>query len=273
MLLHQTLKLLCDRNAIFDCRRSPFVRMTINFFSISTNNRRRNVDVINISDKSEKDYYQIFLRAIKSPPSRYKTFSERVEYATKLNNIKATKFNEELLNGLGANLAAAHIFLARGCKIKFKHDADWRVEYQKNNQILLPTTRNTSLILSAIDASDKNFYYECVKYFEYLPSLEWLSLRNNAVLDDWSLDKLAAHLQSLKYLDISECPRISERGLESFYLLQNLETLKITNYDNNPTLEVACVMLESAIPKLKCFIYEAVHSREEQENKQWPFSL
>jgi len=60
--------------------------------------------------------------------------------------------------------------------------------------------------------------------------LEELHLAGNYKLDDWCCDKLARifrNSSTLQYLDISNTPRITHRGIEALYKIKSLKTLII----------------------------------------------
>ena len=53
-----------------------------------------------------------------------------------------------------------------------------------------------------------------------MPALRYLNMSNCRHLDDFALDRLMAVQNSLEYLDLSGCIRLSERGIASLHRLK-----------------------------------------------------
>lgn len=168
--------------------------------------------------------------------------------------IEFYKYNQryipERVKALGSDIAIAHYIVYRGGAIKFRgHDEiiQWtnkEEEYFAN----LPTTYDPNYFVEVIDASNLMLYYPAMENFKHLYKLKRLSLRNNLVLDNWSLDYIGYAIPNLEYLDISNCPEVTAEGICGLQKLRHLKELVI----NSPDVEVqmACFALEDTIPGL-----------------------
>lgn len=164
------------------------------------------------------------------------------------------RFRPERHKVLGADLAAAHFIVFRGGRVRFKGKTFWTKEDEKGS-CDLPTVYDHRYILEAVDASNVDLYYEGLSNLCGLNKLKWLSLKNCKNIDDWGLDKISAEFPELEYLDISDCEKITERGLESLYRMVNLKTLIVTNHYKTVAFELTCFMLEDCMPNLTCKLY------------------
>ena len=70
------------------------------------------------------------------------------------------------------------------------------------------------------DMSGTRFIYEHVEHFASLEQLRFLRARDCEHVDDACVAKLAMLLPQLEYLDLSRCPRITERGLAALHSLK-----------------------------------------------------
>lgn len=168
--------------------------------------------------------------------------------------IDQQKYIPERLEILGSDLGAAHFLLYRGGKVKFRSETEWR---EGEATIMdLPNVFDARYILSAIDCSGLELYYEGMLNFENLTRVKWASFKGNPVLNEWCLDRIVGQMPCLEYLDVSECPKLDERGLEALYKLFRLKTLIVTNHHKSPALELTCMMLEDCNPNLECQVLQ-----------------
>ena len=164
------------------------------------------------------------------------------------------KFEPERLKILGADLAAAHFLIFRGGKVKFFGKTEWMMSDE--GYANLPKSFDARYILDGIDCSGMELYYEGFLNLENLTRVKWASFKNNPVFDEWCLDRIVGHMPRLEYLNVSDCPKLDERGLECLYKLFNLKTLIVTNHHKSAAFELTCLMLEDCNPNLKCEILE-----------------
>lgn len=89
-----------------------------------------------------------------------------------------------------------------------------------------------------------------------LNELEELNLSGNNKLDDWSCDKLARLFRNSKclyYLNLSNIPRITHRGVEALHKIKSLKALiiKDTNVSKYPFIELLILMFNDVNPECK----------------------
>jgi len=65
------------------------------------------------------------------------------------------------------------------------------------------------------------FYFTCVVV--NLQHLKYLSVAGCPNIDDWCLDRFVQFRDTLLVLDLSRCPRVTERGLASLHKLRSVE--------------------------------------------------
>jgi len=163
------------------------------------------------------------------------------------------RFIPERHNILGYDLATAHFVVYRGGRVKFAGTDKW---ISKPEDVVicedLPKKYVEGMFLEAIDASETNILYEGLVNFVNLSQLTWLSFSKCPHVDDWYVDRLSNLFKStLQYLDLSDCPRVTERSLSCMYRFDCLKTLKLDNVINSKEFEFACVALEDAMPNLR----------------------
>lgn len=135
----------------------------------------------------------------------------------------------------------------------------------KHKNYPLPNKYDPDYIVEAIDFSGVDLHYEGLFCFANLARIEWLSLKGNSLLDDWSIDKLSTMFTTLEYLDISECKLVSERGLEALYRMNTLKTLKVTNWHGSEAMEYTCLLLEDVNPNLTIEILPPPEKKKEEK--------
>lgn len=168
--------------------------------------------------------------------------------------IKDQSYNKQRHCILGNDLAAAHFLLYRGGKVKFKNHTEWLQENAKDS---IPNVYDPNYYVEAIDLNGFNIYYEGLENLFGLKYLKWISFKGCPLIDDWYIDKISAEFPTVEYLDISECQKVTERGLESLYRMPNLRRLIVTNHYNSSAFELTCLMLEDVNPYLKVEMQEA----------------
>ncbi|XP_015519376.2 distal membrane-arm assembly complex protein 2 [Neodiprion lecontei] len=160
---------------------------------------------------------------------------------------KFIKLRHEIL---GSNLATGHFLVFRGAKVKFLGQPGWTERDEKGNYNL-PTSYVPDFVVEAIDINGMNLYYEGLDNMRFLNELKWLSLKGCKTIDDWCLDKMSSYYPNLEYLDISDCEKVTERGLEALYRIHSLKKLIVTNHHVSPAFELTCMMLEDCSSQLK----------------------
>lgn len=162
----------------------------------------------------------------------------------------------ERVKALGSDIAIAHFIVYRGGAVKFRGQ-DYFIQWENTEEEYfanLPTTYDPNYFVEAIDASNLMLFYEGIENFQNLYKLKWLSLRNNLVLDNWSLDYIAYALPQLEYLDICDCPQVTAAGIGGLQKLRHLKELVINT--TNIEIQMACFALEDTIPGLYVIILD-----------------
>lgn len=177
------------------------------------------------------------------------------------------KYIPERLNLLGSDLGVAHFVIFRGGRVKFRHKEKWYQKVDDKQPEDLPGNFDAKYIVAAIDCTNMKLYYEGLLNFENLTRVKWLSFRGNAVFDEWCLDRVVGQMPCVEYLDVSNCPKLNERGLEALYKLFYLKKLIVTNYEDSVAFELTCLMLEECMPNLTCIILKPgeIHKEEYEE--------
>ncbi|KAK4873432.1 hypothetical protein RN001_015461 [Aquatica leii] len=165
-------------------------------------------------------------------------------------NMLMQQYIPERNQTLGDELAAAHFIVYRGGAVKFFDDDKW-IKANELKQYELPVHYDSEKILQAIDCSGMNLYYEGLANLRNLKKLEWLSLSSCANMDDWAMDTISnIFSDSLIYLDIRYCPRITVRGLGALHTLKELKILYVDEMLSYKSFELTCLMLQDILPNL-----------------------
>ncbi|KAB0792176.1 hypothetical protein PPYR_14135 [Photinus pyralis] len=165
-------------------------------------------------------------------------------------NIFLQQYLPERNQTLGNELAAAHFIVYRGGAVKFYDDDVW-IKANEYNQYSLPKFYDSERVLEAIDCTDMNLYYEGLVNLANLQRVEWFSVNGCQHLDDWSLDRITnIFSETLVYLDIRDCPRITVRGLCSLYKMRNLKILLVSELITPKAFELSCMLLQDILPDL-----------------------
>lgn len=181
-----------------------------------------------------------------SPGNVRKWYENRVQETEEATQA----FDAERYRILGADLAAAHFVVHRGGAVRFKGDKEW-TKSKSDGSYTLPTKYVAGLYIEAIDCSEMVLRHQGLDNILDLQSLRWLSLANNDLVDDWTLDSISgSYGETLQYLDLSNCPKISYRGLSCFYRFKKLDTLVVNGIANSDEFKLACMMLEDLKPML-----------------------
>ncbi|CEF68537.1 ATP synthase subunit s-like protein [Strongyloides ratti] len=160
------------------------------------------------------------------------------------------RFIPERLLFLGPDLAAAYFIVHRGGTIKFVGDNAW-IRKDKKGRYSLPPRRVPGLYLEAIDASNTELMFEGFDNLYDLTKLRLLSLANCKYADDWTLSRVGTMFsESLEMLDLSNCKKISPKGLMGLRSLKNLKYLRLNGLNDPQGIAKATILLEEAIPNL-----------------------
>lgn len=161
------------------------------------------------------------------------------------------KFMQARVDFLGIDLAIAHFLIYRGGKARFRGSDKWIEINEDKKTVDIPNVFDPNYVLTGFDASGIELYYEALENFKNVPKVTHINFARSPYFDEWFMDKVSGMFPNLEYLDVSDCPRLSERGLEALYKNANLKTLIVTNNYKSAAFELTCMMLEDVIPELK----------------------
>jgi hypothetical protein len=176
------------------------------------------------------------------------------------------KVNVSLEKCVGHELALAYFLIYRGGRIKFKGQDNWICLNKDKKLIDLPQTYDPNYIVLEIDATDIILHYHGLEHFRYSNMIKRAIFKRSLLFDDWYVDRISSYFPLLEYLDISDCPNVTERSLEALYKCSNLKTLVITDYINSASFQLMCLMLEDCLPELRIEILAPTKLQEFNEN-------
>lgn len=199
----------------------------------------------------EKGITVDFIRALQKPlnlsPKALKAWYDRLQ-DTK--SVIDQRYIEERVNALGCELAAAHFIVHRGGKVLQKGSNEW-IEKDEDEEYCLPRHFTPDFFVECIDASGTQLRYEGLECMGNLEYLKWLNLANGTFIDDWCVDRVCGQFaNSLEYLNLSNCTRISERGFAALARLKKLKTLDATGLHNISNVQLLCLLIEDVIPDI-----------------------
>uniref|UniRef100_A0A915BYR8 ATP synthase subunit s-like protein n=1 Tax=Parascaris univalens TaxID=6257 RepID=A0A915BYR8_PARUN len=161
------------------------------------------------------------------------------------------RFIPERLLFLGPDLAAAHFLVHRDAAVKFVGENVW-IKKDKKGRYDLPGRRVPDLFIEAVDASDTELMFEGFDNLCELEHLRMLRLAGCRYADDWMMGRIGTMFsQSLEMLDLSDCDRITAKGLAGLRSLKKLRYLRLEGMDHIKDLAKTALLLEESIPGLK----------------------
>lgn len=96
-----------------------------------------------------------------------------------------------------------------------------------------------------------------------------LRLSDCEYIDDWALSRVGGVFgPSLELLDVSNCKRISGKGLLGLRSLTGLKELRLGGLDKQMDLCKSAILLESALPDLQITGLDYVKALEEMEAEE-----
>lgn len=175
------------------------------------------------------------------------------------------KFVKEVYNNIGPDLYASTFILTRGGNVKFMHDDIWYSETTASNIPVPP--KDEGYRVEGIDAADMIIMLEGLDSLRNLKYLRYLRLKKMFELEDWHLF-LLHKFESLEFLDISDNPRLTDKGMQSLYRLRNLKVLDISNCQSIEHGELVSACLQQLNPDLTVMGLDPEHSLQEDLLKE-----
>ncbi|XP_045167985.2 distal membrane-arm assembly complex protein 2-like [Mercenaria mercenaria] len=158
-------------------------------------------------------------------------------------------FDGSRVTKLGPDLALAEVIIRLGGKVKFVDDNIWYQKFESGASPI-PTEYQEGYRVEGIDASNVILLYDCLEFFNYLDHVRFIRLSKSKYVDDWYIEKISEICPNIEALDISDCPKITDNGLELIHRFKNLKVVDITNCHKIKCSEVICAHLEDFCPGL-----------------------
>lgn len=150
---------------------------------------------------------------------------------------------------LGPELAGATFVVFRGGAVRLHGQNKWIICDPETEKYDLPKVRVRGLSVEAIDMRDFHIIWRGIQNLVGLENLRSLALRNQPYIDDWCLDFITALFhRTLEHIDVSGCPRVTERGLTILHRCRKLQTINMGNMENVKNAELLAIYLEEALP-------------------------
>ncbi|XP_011497173.1 PREDICTED: ATP synthase subunit s-like protein [Ceratosolen solmsi marchali] len=220
--------------------------------------------IINISP--DLAIFKFFQADIEVNPLGIIKFLKRKTISTHQN---LQNVNHEIEKYVGYDLALAYFLVSNGGKVKFKGQDEWIQLNKDNKTVDLPQKYDPNYIVTEIDASDFILYYNGLENFKNSSKIKKAIFKRSPLFDDWYMDRISSYFPCLEYLDISDCPNVTERALEALYRCSDLQTLIITDYKNTVSFQLTCLMLNDCIPDLKIEILKPTEVKKLNINSNY----
>ncbi|KRZ16986.1 Protein disulfide-isomerase [Trichinella pseudospiralis] len=147
---------------------------------------------------------------------------------------------------LGPDLAAAHFIVHRGGAVKFFNDSRWH-RVNSKGEYVLPGRK----LPEGIDASNMALMFEGLSNLVNLEKIRFLSLKNCEYVNDWCMSQMKQFENTLEFLDLSYCSKLTADGLSALSCLKKLKYLRLEGLDQVKNIGVVAVRLEDTIPQLQ----------------------
>lgn len=123
----------------------------------------------------------------------------------------------------------------------------------------MPKVFKSEYLIDAIKCEGMNLVYEGLGNFRRLNHLIYLSFRKLNKFDDWYLDRVCGEqYERLKILDISGT-QVTANGLVAVTKLPALDAIVLDLTNRSIAFELACSLLQEAMPHLKILDSADVH--------------
>ncbi|XP_021353646.1 ATP synthase subunit s-like protein isoform X2 [Mizuhopecten yessoensis] len=172
---------------------------------------------------------------------------EILEDRKRQKRIKSQSFDMKRYNNFGPELSAAQFVVKIGGKVKIDDYPEWVPITDDPSSMPLPEQRLDKLKLEGLDLSGTNLVFEGYRNFVNLQHIKYIRVHDSDFLDDFNLTQFVLFRDTLEFLDISGCPKLTWRGLAWLHHLENLKCLKLDNLkgvdDPEIVLDLVCDML------------------------------
>ncbi|KAI8484749.1 mitochondrial respiratory chain complex I assembly [Branchiostoma belcheri] len=160
-------------------------------------------------------------------------------FRNRLTSWYVTQFNTEIA-------VAVWVLQLRGA-VRYKNQDEWHGGSYRKFQI----RQMMEETVEAVDLSGTDISYNGLSNLELLGDMRELRLADCPHVDDFCLSKLHEFSGRLVYLDISRCPRVTERGISALHNVRSLHVVKMEEMPNVKYKELIVLMMEEAMPWCK----------------------
>ncbi|XP_011309923.1 ATP synthase subunit s, mitochondrial isoform X2 [Fopius arisanus] len=192
-------------------------------------------------------------------PSRYLTCAIPVPNVLKLENpyrisrrplfhwliAVFNRVSETRIKEVGPDQACAEWLLRNGASVKW---TDGRAYLKDYTALLQRTKVDKSSYIQGVDATDSAISHEGFPHFAGCKYIEEIKLINCMYVGNNSLNLLHLLKDSLRYLEISNCGNVTDRGLEHLKILQKLKVLKLSDLPGVENGTVVTEDLKKSLP-------------------------
>ncbi|XP_071962954.1 ATP synthase subunit s, mitochondrial-like isoform X2 [Antedon mediterranea] len=159
-----------------------------------------------------------------------------------LNSI-FNKFDQNRVNEVGPDRAAAEWLLRCGAAVKFSGYEKWNDDYNS-----LPTGAKDRYRIEAVDATDSSIMHIGFDHFRGLEKMRSLKLHHATYITDESMDKLEILKDSLEDIQVTSCGDVSDKGIASLCKLCKLQYIFLCDLPAVRDIESVLNTLRTALP-------------------------
>ncbi|XP_033104944.1 ATP synthase subunit s, mitochondrial-like [Anneissia japonica] len=158
-------------------------------------------------------------------------------------NAIFNKFDQNRVDEVGPDRAAAEWLLRCGAAVKFNGYEKWNDDYNT-----LPMGAKDRYRIEAVDATDSSIMHLGFEYFRGLEKMRRLKLHHATYITDESMHKLEILKDSLQDLQVSSCGDVSDKGLISLHKLSKLRYLFLCDLPAVKNMDTVLSTLRIALP-------------------------
>lgn len=158
---------------------------------------------------------------------------------------------------------------------RFTKSKEW-VKKNKYDEYDLPRTYDPEWVVDAIKCDGMELLYEGLENIRRLNHLRYFSVRDVKYFDDWCMDRLCSNqFDNIEILDVTGTI-ITANALYAVPKLRSLKAIVLDLTDRSIEFQLACSLLEEAMPNLKILnsadVHDDIHELQKQNNKNLPES-
>ncbi|XP_044124331.1 distal membrane-arm assembly complex protein 2-like isoform X2 [Bufo gargarizans] len=147
----------------------------------------------------------------------------------------------------GKNAAAAYYTLEQRGGVRFKGHTEWFRPNHKGHYTW-DFLQHKDVPVECVDLSGSMVTYMGLGNLDGLHELRELNLSRCDYIDDWALSRLHVFKDSLEVLSLAGCRQVTERGLATLHLLQNLKHLDLSDLPSVNNKGLVLILLEEVLP-------------------------